>query len=138
MAGYVPNEFRALLLEALAGRTAIGTATVYLGLATSIPDDPQTSTLATITEVAVAGYARVAIPAFSAASTVSPVQITTATTFSFPNITADMDVPANYAFITAAANGTASPIRYIFELPTPVLARAGEPIRVPASSLIIE
>lgn len=138
MAGYVPNAWRAVLLEAAVGKTAISTATVYLGLATAVPDDPQTATLTNITEVTTAGYARKAIPAFGSATTVSPVQIAVPTTFSFTALTADMTVPANYAFITAASSGTASPIRYIFELPEPVLGRTGEPINVPANSLIIE
>lgn len=137
MAGYVPNEYRAVLLEALAGRTATTAVTVFLGLATAIPDDPLTSTLANITEVTTAGYVRKSIPAFSAA-VVTPPSITTPTAFNFVALTADMLIPANFAFITAASSGTASPIRYIFELPTPVLGRTGEPINIPASQLIIE
>lgn len=138
MAGYVPNAFRALLLEALAGRTTMSSATVYLGLATAIPEDPLTATLTNITEVTTTGYARKAIPAFNAASTTPPIQITTPTAFSFTAFTADMATPAYYAFVTAAASGTASPIRYIFELPSPVLAVSGVPVNIPANALIIE
>jgi hypothetical protein len=66
------------------------------------------------------------------------VQITTPTAFSFDALTADMDVPANYAFLTEAATGTSGDIRYIFDLAEPVLGKTGEPINVPASTLIIE
>ena len=138
MAGYVPNPWLARLQEALVGRTAITTATVYLGLATAVPDDPYSATLATITEVSTAGYARKVVPAFSAATLVDPVQITTPTAFTFNALTADMAVPANYAFLTDAASGTVGGLRYIFELTEPILGRTGEPISVPANTLIIE
>jgi hypothetical protein len=138
MAGYVPNPFRAQLLEALVGKTALATATLYLGLATELPDNPMQATLVDTVEVVTPGYERVAIPAFGAATTESPVQITTPTAFTFGALDEDMLAPANYAFITDAATGTVGVIRYIFELPVPILARAGEPINVPASSLIIE
>jgi hypothetical protein len=138
MAGYIPNAYRAVLLEALAGRTATSTATLYLGLATNVPDNPLESTLANIAEVTTAGYARKSIPAFAAASTVSPVQITVPTEFQFAAFTADQAEPANYAFITAAATGTGSPIRYIFQLTEPVRGLTGVPIVIPASTLIIE
>lgn len=138
MAGFVPNQTLARVLEALVGRTALPTATVYLGLAVGLPEDPFTATLATITEVTTAGYARKAIPAFNAASTVAPIQETTPTAFSFNALTADMTVPANYAFITDAATGTTGLIRYIFELGEPILGKTGEPINIPANTLIIE
>lgn len=137
MAGYIPNLYRATLLEVLAGRTAASTATVYLGLATSLANDPQTTTLANMVEVTTAGYARKAIPAFSAAGN-NPPQITTPTTFSFNALTADMLLPANWAFITNGSSGTGGDLRYIFDLADAVLGRNGEPINIPASSLIIE
>lgn len=138
MAGFVPNEFRAVLLEALAGKTTITLGTVYLGLATALPVDPRTTTLATMTEVTTAGYARKAIPAFNAASTVSPVQIVEPTAFAFNALTADMTVPALYAFITNVASGTAGLTRYVFELAEPIQGRSGEALNIPASMLIIE
>lgn len=139
MAGFVPNEYRALLIEALAGRTAITTATVYLGLAHALPTDPTTATLATITEVTTTGYARKSVPAFpNPASTVAPVQLVHPTAFAFNVLTADMTTPAYYAFLTAASSGTASPIRYIWELATPVQGRSGEPLNIPANMLVIE
>lgn len=138
MAGYVPNQWVARLLEATVGRTAITTATVYLGLATGVPEDPLTTDLTTITEVTTAGYARKAVPAFNAAALVAPMQITTPTAFSFDALTADMAVPANYAFLTDVASGAGGNLRYIFELAEPILGKTGEPINVPASTLIIE
>lgn len=138
MAGFVPNEWAARLLEATAGRTAVAAGTVYLGLAHSLPDDPLTSTLANITEVTTAGYARVAVPAFSAATTTPPVRTTTPTAFSFAAFTADMPYEANFAFLTDAASGTAGTLRYIFQLEVPVLGRTGEPLNIPASTLILE
>ena len=139
MAGYITNPWAARLLEATAGKTAITAGTVYLGLAHGfLVDDPLTSTLATLREVTTAGYARVSVPAFSAASTVAPIRIIEPTAFSFPATTVDMTEEANYAFLTDVASGTAGTLRYIFALEVPVLGRAGEPLNVPASTLIIE
>jgi hypothetical protein len=138
MAGFVPNAWAARLLEALAGKTAIATGNVYLGLATAVPDDPLTATLSNITEVAVGGYARKQVPAFDAATTVAPIKITTPTAFAFDALTADMVDPALYAFLTDAAAGTAGTLRYLFQLEVPVLGRNGEPLTIPASTLIIE
>lgn len=138
MAGYIPYVWRASLLEATTGRTAIATATVYLGLATDVPSDPLTATLANITEVTTAGYARVAVPAFSAASTTPPVQETTPTQFQFTAFTADQDVPILYAFLTSASTGTGSPIRYLFPLADPLRPAANRPIEIPANTLVLE
>lgn len=132
MAGYMTNAERARTLDArFAG-------TLYLGLATGLTDDPATTTLANLVEVTTAGYARKQIPAFDPASTTAPVQKVVPTAFAFNALTADMTVPANYAFITTAASGTVGEIRYIFELVAPLLGRAGEPINIPANALIIE
>jgi hypothetical protein len=138
MAGYVTNPWAARLLEATAGKTAITTGTVYLGLALTIPDDPLTATLANITEVTTAGYARIAIPAFSAATTTAPIKITTPTAFSFAAFTADQATEANWAFLADVLSGTAGILRYLFQLEVPVLGRTGEPLNIPASTLILE
>lgn len=138
MAGFVPNAWAARLLEATAGRTGTGVGTVYLGLAHALPTDPLTSTLANITEVTTAGYARIAVPSFSAASTTPPVRITTPTAFAFAAFTADMPYEANYAFLTDALSGTSGTLRYVFQLEVPVLGRTGEPLNIPASTLTIE
>lgn len=138
MAGMVPNGWAARLLEASAGKTSITAGTVYLGLALSVPDDPLESTLATITEVATTGYARIAVPAFDAASTTAPVRITTPTQFQFAAFSADMTQEANWAFLTDAASGTVGDIRYLFQLEVPVLGLTGVPLVIPASTLIIE
>lgn len=139
MAGFVPNTWAARLLEATAGKTSITAGTVYLGLAMGFTvEDTLTATLATLREVTTTGYARVACPAFGAAATVPPIRITEPTAFSFPATTVDMTEEANYAFLTDVATGTAGNLRYIFALEVPVLGRAGEPLNVPASTLIIE
>lgn len=138
MAGFVPDAFRAVLLEGLAGRTAIPTAPLYLGLATALPDVVLSSTLANISEVTTAGYARIATSVFNPATTVSPIQIWNTSVFNFASLTADMAVPAPWAFLTTAATGTAAPIRYVFQLAEAVWAAASDPIRVPAAALIIE
>lgn len=113
-------------------------STIYLGLALALPVDPTTSTLALITEVTTAGYARKLIPSFPAASAVAPIQIVQPTTFAFNALSADMTTPAYYAFITDASTGTTGKIRYIFELPEPQQGRSGEALQVPASALVIE
>ena len=103
-----------------------------------MPDDPLTATLSTISEVATAGYARIAVPAWAAASTVAPVRETTPTQFQFAALTADMTVEANYAFLADVLSGTAGNLRYVFQLETPILGKTGEPLVVPANTLIIE
>ncbi len=138
MAGFIPNAYAATLLDLIAGRVAQTAGTVYLGLATAVPEDPLSTTLATLTEVTTPGYARVAVPAFSAASTVAPVRTTSPTAFSFPSFTADQTIAATYAFLTNVATGTAGQVRYLFQLETPVLGRVGEPLNIPASTLVIE
>ena len=138
MAGFVPNTWVARLLEATAGKTAITADTVYAGLASALPEDPYTVTLANLTEIVYTPYARVAVPAFGAATTVSPLYITTPTQFTFATPTADMAVPATFLFLADAASGTVGNVRYVWPLAEPVQQRAGEPIIVPASTLIIE
>jgi hypothetical protein len=138
MAGFVPNEYRAVLLEAIAGKTTITLGTVYLGLALSLPVDPSTTTLATLVEVTTAGYARKSIPAFPSASTVAPIQIVQTTAFSFNALTADMTLPAMFAFLTDASSGTAGKVRYVWELPESQQGKSGEALTVPASALVIE
>lgn len=138
MAGFVPNAWAARLLEATAGKTAITTGTVYLGLALTVADNPLTSTLATITEVSTAGYARIAVPAFSSATTTPPLKITTPTAFSFAAFSADQTLEAPWAFLTDVISGTAGNLRYLFQLANPVLGLAGNPLSIPASTLVIE
>lgn len=142
MAGYVPYAWRAVLLEAMAGKTGIATGSLYFGLATAVPDNPYTATLSNITEVVTAGYARKLLPAFGSATTVSPVQLTTPTAFAFNALTADMAIPANFGFLTpissGVGSGAAGDLRYIFELAEPVLGRNGEALQVAANTLIIE
>lgn len=138
MAGYVPNAWAGRLLEATAGRTAITAGTVYVGLALTIPDDPLTATLANITEVTTAGYARKSVPAFNAAVLTPIPAITTPTAFSFTALTADMVQAAPFGFLCDVASGTAGTLRYIWDLPEAILGKSGEPITVPANTLIIE
>lgn len=144
MAGFVPNEFRAALLNALAGRVGIAATEdvdgsgLYLGLAHTVPDDPNTTTLSNLTEVATAGYARVEVPFFDPSSTSAPVRITTPTRFEFPELGADMAEGANYAFLTDAATGTAGVVRYVWPLASPLYGRFGEPLVIPANTLVVE
>jgi hypothetical protein len=144
MAGFVTNQWAARLLEATAGKTAVSAGTVYLGLAWSVNEDPLTTTLQSLVtdgkEITTAGYARKAIPAFGSATTTAPVKITTPTAFSFNAFTADQVGEAWWAFLCDASSGAAAgtTLRYLFRLETPVLGRAGEPLNIPASTLIIE
>lgn len=138
MAGFVPNQWKARLLEATMGKTPILAGTLYLGLAVRVPEDPAITTLANLTEVATAGYGRVAVPPAADARLTAPVQITVPSAFAFPSLTADMNQAATYAFLSDAANGTDGNIRYLWQLATPLLGKAGEPLSVPANTLIIE
>lgn len=143
MAGYVTYDWRKALLDATTGRTAITTATLYLGLATAVPLDPRTATLSNITEVVTAGYARKVLPAFDASVltgglTSSVVQAVNPNAFSFTAFSADQVTPIPYAFITSASTGTAAPIRYLFPLVETLNPLSGTPIDVPASGLILE
>lgn len=138
MAGFVPNEFLAKVLEAIAGRTSISSTTVYLGLARELPVDPLTTTLSTLIEVTTAGYVRKSVPVFDPASTTGPIQILVSSDFSFNPLTEDMVDPALYAFLTDASSGVSGLIHYVWELPDPFQGRSGEALKVPADQLIIE
>lgn len=138
MAGFVPNVWRATLLDVNSGRATVNSSSLYLGLIISIPDDPYTATLDTIIEPTTAGYVRVAIPTFDAATTVAPIQSVVSSDFQFGALTEDMVDPVNYAFMTNALAGTSGQLRYIWELATPILGKAGQPIIIPANTLILE
>lgn len=141
MAGFVPYEWQARILESTSGRTSVSSTTLYLGLAVIVPqDDPESTSLSTLTEVTTSGYQRVQIPVFDPASTTPPIQITVSSDFAFAAVDEDMDDDnaANYVFMTDAASGTSGVVRYVWELTEPVKALAGQPIKIPANQLIIE
>jgi hypothetical protein len=110
MAGFVPNEYLAILKEALLGKTTITSGSVYLGLARSLPADPTTAALANIQEVVTAGYARKLIPTANPSTVLSPSQIVVPTAFSFNALSADMVDAAFYAFVTDSSSGNGSNI----------------------------
>jgi hypothetical protein len=110
--------------------------TLYLGLATAVVG--ATSTLASITEVTTAGYARQPV-AFSAPSGSSPVVAVNSADVTF---TFSTDPPADppaisYAFLTDAASGTSGIIFARWTSPAPVDAAVGESLRVAAGALVL-
>lgn len=80
--------------------------TTYLGLATALPDTGASPTLANITEVTTAGYAREAVTWGAPVFPGSPVNVSNSAAVSFGPMTADMVVGANYAFLCDVASGT--------------------------------
>lgn len=115
MSGFVPADGRVSLL------TYLGTQGLYLGLATAIPSGNDV-TLANITEVNAAGYARTAVGGWSTPTSadfnVDPIQMFNANAVNFPTLTADM-TPAPYVFLTDTASGSA--------LAAPVLSTLAAP-----------
>lgn len=79
----------------------------YLGLASSVPQSGATPTLANISEIATAGYTREAVTWGSAVFPGPPVYIANSADTTFGPMTADMALPANYAFLTDSATGSA-------------------------------
>lgn len=136
MPGFTTDASEAMLLDYLTGRALAYTAprNVYLGLALSVPDSGVA--LDTIAEVATAGYARVLAP--WAAPTGSPASTASSADIQFGPVTADMDTPAQYAFLTDAANGTVGTVLYVWQLLEAVLALANKPIFVASGALTIQ
>ena len=131
MAGGWTGSGAQLVLNRLLRNTGTVPSTLYLGLATVAVT--ATDTLATITEVSTAGYARQAVT-FAAASGTNPATVSNsgAVTFTF-----SADPPSiTYAFITDAASGTSGTIYYRWT-GTAVDAGTGESIEVAAGALVV-
>lgn len=105
MAGYITTPARKFLLDALVGKALPYTAprTTYLGLATGLPNTGE-GTLATVTEVATPGYARVAVT-WDPATSVAPIFVDNTSDIQLGPVTADMSTPAGFAFLTDAPTG---------------------------------
>lgn len=129
MAGELTQAGAELALNKVFRNTGTSPSSLYVGLATAPVTD--TDTLASITEMTTAGYARQAIT-FGAPSG-DPSAIANSGDVTFGPFTADPPSIA-YAFITDAASGTSGTIYALFA-GTPVDAEEDESIRIVAGDL---
>lgn len=134
MAGFLPSASKAYLLS------QIGAKALYVGLAVAVDDSVgQNLILANLTEVTTPGYTRAPVvwspPLTDATGNVS---LSSSADVNFPVVTADINPPAPYAFVTDAASGTTGRLYYLWQLAEPVATLAGKPTKAPAGGLIIE
>lgn len=103
MPGEIAQRGGEIALDAASGRATVNARTMYLALLTVAPDDA--TTMATMTEVSTAGYAR-QIVTWSAPTTTDPPTIRNSTVITFGPFTAD---PPNVvgAALVSALTGTA-------------------------------
>lgn len=119
MAGFITPVAKKFLLDAIVGKVPSwagggSNRTVYLGLAHAVPPAGAPN-LATVTEVTVAGYGRIAVT-WDAAGIVDPVFVDNTSDLSIGPVTTDMP-PVNYAFLTERSTGNA--------IAVPVLTNGG-------------
>jgi hypothetical protein len=136
MPGFTSDDSKAMLLDFLTGRAVAYTVprNSYLCLAVAIPDSD--IGLDTIAEVTTAGYARKQVT--WSAPTGSPVSIANSADVQLGPVTADMDTPALYAFLTEVLSGTAGTVLYVWQLVEAIQAKANKPIFVAAGALTIQ
>lgn len=113
------------------------TRTTYLALLTAAPT--QATTLATMSEVTTAGYARQPVTWTAPAIPGGGVnyQSMNSALVSFGPFTASMLFDAVYAALVSAASGTTGDFIFAFLLDTPENAAINETIQIPASQLIL-
>ena len=107
MAGFLTPPSKQFLLDCLVGKVPAWAGggsdrTTYLGLATALALDSW-PTLANISEVQTAGYARIAVT-WDDATSVDPVFVDNTSDIQMGPVTADMS-PASYAFLTTEGAG---------------------------------
>lgn len=119
-----------LALDAMTGRATVTTRTTYLALLTAAPTDA--STLATMTELAVAGYARQTVA--WGAPTGDPSESSNTGILTFGPFTAD---PANvtHCALVSAASGTTGDFVFWWALDVAKDAASGESIQFAVGAL---
>ena len=132
MAGQLSTTGANISLDAATGRATQAARTVYLALVTVAPSD--TTTVATMTEVTTAGYAR-QICAFSA-PTGDPSTASNTSTITFGPFSAD---PPNvaYACLVSSASGSSGDLIAYWTANAAVDAANGESIQVAAGGLTL-
>lgn len=130
MAGEASTVGANAALDAMTGRATQTARTTYLALLTSAPTDA--TTLATMSEVTTAGYARQSVT-WSAPSG-DPSETHNTNTITFGAFTAD---PPNvtHCALVSAASGTTGDFIYYWTLDTARDGISGDSIRVAASAL---
>lgn len=109
------------------------TGSTYLVLLSVDPGDD--ATMATISEITDAGYARQLVP--YVVPSLSPRGTANSALFTYGPFTAGMADGAAYAALVEAATGSTGKIRYVWMLDTVLQAGIGESIQFPAASLAL-
>lgn len=132
MPGQLSTVGANIALDAATGRATQAARTVYLCLLTGAPTDA--TTVATMTEVTTAGYAR-QVCAFTA-PTSDPSIVSNTSTITFGPFTADPpNVP--YLALVSSASGTSGDFIAYWTADTARDAANGESIQVPAGGLTL-
>ncbi len=131
MPGEAAQRGSQLALDAMTGRVAIAARATYLAALTAAPTDA--TTMATMTEVTTAGYARQEC-AFTAPDTADPPKSTNAALETFGPFTAD---PPNITHLglVSAATGTTGDFIFFWALDVAKDAAINESIEIAAGSL---
>ncbi len=133
MAGEMSSVGAGAALDAVTGRATQTARTMYLALLTAAPTDA--STLATMTELVVAGYAR-QVAAFSAPSGDPRVTSNTAL-ITFGAFTAD-PLNVTHAALVSAATGTVGDLTYFWTWDTARDAASGDSLTVAIGALVCQ
>ena len=133
MAGEASSVGAGLALDAMSGRATATARTMYLALLSAAPTDA--TTLATMTEIATAGYAR-QTAAWSAPSGDPRVSSNTAT-ITFGPFSAD---PPNvtHAALVSAASGTTGDFVYWWTWDVAKDAASGDSLQVAIGALVMQ
>jgi hypothetical protein len=106
----------------------------------TVPATPPVTTVAGLTEVTTAGYARAPVQFEPASAAYPSVTYNTnlATFCASPTyvFTTQMLIPAQWVALVTSASGSTGSLLYWWELPEPILAPAQQPVQVPIGNLI--
>jgi hypothetical protein len=132
LAGELTRAGQRRALDAGVGKAISAFTTVYVGLATADPG--KNPTLAGVSEITTAGYARQAVT-LSAASDADPSVVSNSGILTFGAFTADPP-SISHCFLTDAATGTSGSIVYKWTLDTPRDPGNGDSVQFAAGALI--
>jgi hypothetical protein len=133
MAGEASTFGAGRALDAINGRATATARTVYLALLSAAPNDG--STLATMTEITTAGYARQAVT--WSTPTGDPAVVSNSGVLTFGPFTAD---PPNvtHAALVSAVSGTSGDFLYWWTLDNARDAANGDSLTVAAAALVMQ
>lgn len=112
----------------------VAPSSYFLALLTADPTG--LTTVASLTEVTTAGYARVAC-VFSPASAAVPSVISNSSLLTFGPMGANMSIPAQWVALVTASAGTTCKLQYTWTLDTPQQVLQTQTIQIAAGQLTI-